>query len=225
VDILIKEHGRGGFGSNISLKEKEENMTINDILKAVISAAIAYLVPSLLKKAEQGLDQKASLPWLRWIIFGALGGAAGGLVSALMGLVLGGVGNWAAFGMCIGLAQWAALRSYRPVGAWWALASTLGWALFSLGGAWGWIVSGLIVGILQSFSMRKYTGAAWWIIANQVAWWIAGAIGLFVGAPMLAGNPALAWLVGWAVVGLLGAAILIVPLTQIKTKNQPPAGN
>lgn len=71
--------------------------------------------------------------------------------------------------------------------------------------------------------MGRYSGAGWWIIANPVAWWIAGWLGVFIGTPLLASNPALAWVIGWAVVGLAGAVLLAVPLARVKIKTGRPA--
>jgi hypothetical protein len=100
----------------------------------------------------------------------------------------------------------------------------LGWTIAMYGQIWAgltgaFIVAGIAVGLLQFFSMTKYTGAGWWFLGNLIAWPIAGTVGFFVGAvvtPMIGFE--LAWIVGWGVVGLVGAIILIVPLSRLKPK-------
>jgi hypothetical protein len=151
-------------------------------------------------------------------VAGFVGGALGGIASALLGPIgwsAAGIGNWAVFGVAIGLFQWLALRGYRSVGTWFVVASTLGWMLFLLGGAWGWVVAGVAVGLMQYFSLTPWKGAGWWIVANPIAWLVAGWAGIAVGTPLLGSNPALAWVAGWGVVGLVGAIILLLPLSRL----------
>ncbi len=206
-------------------------MNFDDVLKSIISAVIALVVPAALKGFLPEGEKDSTLPWLKWLVAGFVGGALGGLASglfSLMGLSAAnpsvttllstGLGNWAVFGVALGSLQWIALRGYRPVGTWFIFASMLGWMLFVLGGAWGWIVSGIAIGLLQYLALTKWQGAFWWIIANAIAWLIAGWAGIIVGTLILAANPILAWIVGWGVVGLVGAIILLAPLGQLKAK-------
>lgn len=196
-------------------------MTPEDIIKAIVSAAIGFLVPAALKQFWPEPEPEDSLPWFKWCVAGFIGGALGGLVSgilSLMGAGGGGLGNWAAFGVAVGLLQWFALRGYRSVGTWFILASMLGWTLFILGGLWGWVVSGVAVGLLQYLSLTNWKRAGLWIVFNAFAWPIAGWVGITVGGPFLAANPALVWIVGWGIVGLVGAMILLVPLALLAEK-------
>ena len=193
-------------------------MGINEILKTVISAVIAVVVPAALKQFLPEAKREETLPWFQWCVAGFVGGALGGIASGAIGVVGEGIGNWASFGVAIGLLQWFVLRSYRPVAFWFVLASLIGWMLFILGGAWGWIVSGVAIGLLQYLGLTQWKGAGWWIPGNIIAWPIAGLVGIAVGTPLMGSNPFLAWIIGWGVVGLVGAMILIVPLSQLKTK-------
>lgn len=198
-------------------------MTQEDIIKWVASAIIGFVVPAALKVFwPKEPDSVESLPWFAWCVAGFVGGALGGLASGILGITgtgLGGFGNWAIFGMAIGLFQWFALRGYRSVGIWFILASLIGWTLFMLGGAWGWVVSGLAVGILQSLSLTSYRRPFLWIIANPIVWPIAGWAGIAAGTPLVSLNPVLAWIVGWGVVGFVGAILLLLPLGLIKEKD------
>lgn len=193
-------------------------MNAGDILQTLISAAIGYGVPKALDSFINPPTRISVLPWLKWCMAGFVGGALGGFVSALLGvtgLSAAGLGNWSAFGACLGIFQWFALRGYRDVGSWFVLASAIGWMLFMVGGAFGWIVAGVAVGLMQYLVLATWKGAYWWILGNLIAWPIAGWVGILVGTPLLAVNPALAWVAVWGVVGLVGAIILLAPLTQL----------
>jgi len=192
-----------------------------EIIKAVIGAVVGVVVPAALKQFLPEPKEETSLPWFKWCVAGFVGGALGGLASGILGITgtgAGGFGNWAVFGAAIGLLQWFALRGYRAVGTWFVLASVIGWTLFIFGGAWGWVVSGLAVGLLQYLSLTNWKGAGWWILGNPIAWPIAGWIGLMVGMPLMPSNPVVAWLIGWGVAGLVGAVILLVPLSRLMEK-------
>lgn len=202
-------------------------MTFEEILAAVGSAVIAFIVPRILKQAEKEILADDAVPWLGWSLAGLIGGAVGGIGSGVLawfGWGLEGFGNWAIFGAALGLAQWFALGNYRPVGAWFPLASMLGWMIAMFGQLEGdltgaFIVAGIVVGLLQFFSMTKYAGSGWWFLGNLIAWPVAGTVGFFVGAvvtPMIGFE--LAWIAGWSVVGLVGAIILIAPLSRLKPK-------
>ena len=201
-------------------------MDFGDILKAVVSAVIAYTVPKILAKAGKTIDPDAQVPWLSWSIAGLIGGAAGGIASGLFGMFdlgLEGFGNWAGYGAALGLAQWFVLHNYREVGAWWPVASTLGWMAFNFGGPWGgWVVAGLLIGLLQYISLQKYKGAGGWIFANLIAWPIAGGIGYLVGLAVLPFSFELAWVIGWGIVGLAGNILLIAPLGRLSSTDSCP---
>ncbi|MBI2909439.1 MAG: hypothetical protein HYX92_17475 [Chloroflexi bacterium] len=197
-------------------------MTSEQIIQALISAGIGFIVPAALKQFWPEAEAEDSLPWLKWCIAGFVGGALGGLASVFMGVAgmgAAGIGNWGGFGVAVGILQWFALRGYRTVGTWFVFASMIGWMLYTVGGgAWGWIVSGAAVGMLQYLGLTKWKGAGWWIVANLIAWPIAGPAGVAVGTPMSKSNPALAWVVGWGVVGLVGAILLLLPLSRLAKK-------
>jgi hypothetical protein len=193
-------------------------MGIDEIIKAIISAIIAFTVPIALKQFWPETEQVDSLPWFKWCVAGLVGGALGGIAGGAMELVEAG-GHWPVFGVAIGLLQWFALRGYRSVGTWFVFASMLGWMLWFLGGpSWGWVVSGVAVGIMQYLSLAKWKGAGWWILANPIAWPIAGWAGIAVATPLFGSKPVLAWIIGWGVVGLVGATMLTVPLSRLTEK-------
>ena len=190
---------------------------MEDIIIAVVSAVIAFVVPAALKQFWPEPQQVDSLPWLKWCVAGFVGGALGGIASGAMGSVGGGIGNWAAFGVSIGLMQWFALRGYRTVGIWFIFASMLGWILYLVGGPQvGWIVAGVSVGLMQYLGLAQWKGAPWWIVGNALAWPVAGAVGYGAGLSLLGANVMLAWIVGWGIVGLVGAALLLWPLSRLQ---------
>jgi hypothetical protein len=189
-----------------------------EIIKTIIAAVISFVVPAALKQFWPKPKRDVSLPSFKWCVAGFAGGALGGLASGILGIMGAGArgfGNWAAFGTAVGLLQWLALRGYRPVGTWFIFASMVGWTLFILGGVWGWAVSGLAIGILQYLGLTNWKGAAWWIVANPIAWSIAGLIGVVLEKPLLGANPVLGWIVGWGIVGLVGAVVLLLPLSRL----------
>lgn len=191
-------------------------MSIEEILKAVISAAIAFIVPKILQVREP--EPVDTLPWFKWCVAGLVGGVLGAVASALlgfMGLAGRGLGTWAILGLVLGLFQWLALRGYRTVGTWFVLASTLGWMFFLLHPVWGWVSAGLAVGLLQYLSLSKWKGAAWWIVANLIAWPIAGGIGMAILTSLSASDPGLAWVVSAGITGLVGALLLLMPLSRL----------
>lgn len=115
--------------------------------------------------------------------------------------------------------QWFALRSYLPVGGWWAVGSAIGWSSvpfflwvpFSAGG----FFVGLLIGLLQVVGL-KVRGQGWWIAGNTLAWGIAGIL-----LPMLTGpvgsvfGPALGWIVGWGIIATIGALLLLPFLSRL----------
>jgi ABC-type multidrug transport system fused ATPase/permease subunit len=191
------------------------------LVKTLVAAVISVLVPWLLKRIlpEPATTQSppgqrgTSFPWLRWIGLLALAGGVAGIVSGAMGLVLGGVANWAIFGAAIGIVQWFVLYRLVELGLWFALASVLGWAAFIFIQPIGhptWALIGLLVGALQWVALRgKLKLAGLWIPINALAWFVAGMVGLAAGAILteLAGF-GIAWVIGWTIVGGVGAGVL-----------------
>jgi hypothetical protein len=201
----------------IRLQEKEQKM--DELTKMVAGAVIAYVVPKALGSIGKTFTPEGgserSLPWVQWLIACFIGGAFGGTVSGAIGNQ--GFGNWAVYGAAIGIMQWFALRAYLPVGGWWAVASTLGWAstpLFAFTPFGGFFV-GLVIGILQVIGL-KVSGQGWWIVGNVVAWGVAGIL-----LPMLAGPIGsafgfiLGWIIGWGIIATIGALLLLLPLSRL----------
>jgi hypothetical protein len=187
------------------------------IVITAVSAVIAFVIPTVLKRFWLEPERVDLLPWFKWCAAGFGGGVLGGIASGVMGSLGGGIGNWAAFGVSIGLLQWFALRGYRPVGVWFIIASMFGWILYLVGGAGaGWIVAGVSVGLMQYLSLTRRPGAPWWIVGNALAWPVAGGVGYAVGLLFLSSSPVLAWVAGWGVVGLVGAILLLWPLSRLQ---------
>ena len=199
------------------------------IIETISGAVIAWIVPKLLdfllassqRQATSAVDLSIHFPWIRWCsaltIAGALGGFISGLITMSGWHVAGGVGNWTAFGVCIGIAQWLVLKPYNHFGAFWAVSCALGWSLFSIfemiqaPGFIGWLAVGLAIGLLQWLMLRKQRSRAYlWVPANMLAWLIAGTVSVAFGAFLLSLQVpfALAWVIGWAVVGFVGSLIL-----------------
>jgi hypothetical protein len=82
-------------------------------------------------------------------------------------------------------------------------------------------VARLVNGILQSLSLARWRRAFWWIPANAIAWFVAGLAGLLVQALLLPATTALGWIVDSDVVGLVGALVLLVPLSELKARPNP----
>jgi hypothetical protein len=200
-----------------------------ELIQAVIGAIIAWIIPKLLDlllakgKQESGAvgDLVSSFPWIRWCVVHTIAGGAGGFLSGALGAAglntPGGVGNWTVFGVAIGIGQWIVLRRYTNIGPFWAVASALGWSVWSffqaaqVPGYLGWLAVGLVVGILQWIVLRRERGRAFlWLPANIIAWLVAGTLGVAIGMSLLSAQVsfATAWVVGWASVGLFGSVIL-----------------
>jgi len=195
------------------------------LIKAVATALISYLVPWLLKRvlpepgggSSRTVGDVRRFPWGGWILALAAAGGLSGIVSGLMGLILGGVANWAVLGAMLGIVQWLFLYGRFDIGPWFALASTLGWATFVFiqpVGHLTWAIVGVIVGLLQWLGMqRRIPAAFWWVPANALAWFVAGMTGLAVSMVVAAAtNFGIGWIVGWTCVGGVGAVILAIPL-------------
>lgn len=202
------------------------------ILSSVIGAVISYLVPVFLDpilKRGRVKTQTKSFPWFSWCVALTIAGGVGGFISGLLGIIgwntPGGLGNWAAFGTCIGIAQWLVLQRQQKITPMWAVASTLGWSVFAFfeftKAPGGWIFVGFTIGLLQWLILRKiWNKAILWVPANIVAWPAGGLIAVASGHAMIqAGVPfPLPWTIGWAVVGLIGSIILGFGLTWMPLK-------
>jgi hypothetical protein len=204
-------------------------MPLKEIIVTILSALLAALLPRLILRVEKRAESRGSLPWLGWTLAGLAAGALGGLASDLLGLLafgLGGFGNWAVYGAVLGLLQWLVLEGYRPVSPWWPLITTLGWTLAAVGDvlgglAFAFIVAGITAGLFQFFFLRKYANAGAWIFGNVFAWPVSGVFGYLVGTLV---TPVLgfdwAWVVSWGEVGMVGAIILIIPLSRLIPRSQ-----
>jgi nucleoside recognition membrane protein YjiH len=154
---------------------------------------------------------------LAWAIASFVGGAIGGIASALLGNA--GFGNWAIYGACLGLAQQIALKKYLPVTGWWAVASTFGWTLYPVNPVLAPFLVGLGVGLLQALTLKNVSGKGWWIGGNLIAWPLVTVIGLAIVGPIFnAFGPILGWVVAWGLAGMIGAVLLIYPLSQLTVK-------
>ncbi len=192
---------------------------MDELTKAIISAVVAYIVPRALGnigetfKPAGGTDR--TLPWVQWVIACFIGGALGGAFSGAIGNQ--GMGNWAVYGAALGIMQWFALKAYLPVGGWWAPASALGWASAPLfiGNPLGGFFVGLLIGLLQTLGLNAI-GKAWWIGGNALAW---GLVALILPAlAFIIGNTldfAIGWIIGWGLVALIGAFLLLLPLARM----------
>ncbi|MBT3321664.1 MAG: hypothetical protein HN392_05200 [Anaerolineae bacterium] len=195
---------------------------MDDILKAVVSAIIAYIVPRALGNigkafAPSGSSQR-TLPWVQWVIASFIGGALGGAFSGAMGNQS--FGNWAVYGAALGIMQWFALRGYLPIGGWWAVASAIGWAFAPLfgGNPFGGFIIGLAIGFLQTIGLNM-EGKSWWIGGNALAWGLVALLLPLLVEPL--GNAfgfVLGWIIGWGLVALLGAFLLLLPLSRLNPK-------
>ena len=196
---------------------------MDDIFKAVVSAVIAYTVPRALSNVEGVFKPRGSsertLPWVQWTIASFIGGALGGAFSGAMGDQ--GFGNWAIYGAALGIMQWFALRAYIPIGGWWAVASAIGWTFAPLfgGNPFGGFFVGLAIGLLQTIGL-KTEGKAWWIGGNALAWGLVAlllpALAFIIGGVF---DFILGWIIGWGVVALIGAFLLLLPLSRLSPKS------
>ncbi len=189
------------------------------LIETIAAALISFFVPWFLQRvlpkprsADDAVGNESNgFPWFGWITSLAVAGGVAGIVSGVMGLVLGGVVNWAIFGAMIGVVQWVYLYRLVDVGPWFALASALGWATFifiqPIGHA-TWAIVGMLVGLLQWLAlMGRLKGALWWVPASALAWFVAGLAGIGVGAAVTDGaNFAIAWVIGWTCVGAIVGA-------------------
>jgi hypothetical protein len=215
-----------------------------EFMQAVIGAVIAWVVPKLLEhllakgKRESGaeVDLVSAFPWTRWCVAHTIAGGVGGFLSGALGATglntPGGVGNWTVFGVAIGIAQWIVLKRYNNFGPFWAVASALGWSVWSIfqaaqaPGYLGWSAVGLTVGILQWVVLRRERDRAYfWVPANIMAWLVAGTLGFAVGKGLLFAQVPFttAWVVGWSAVGLFGSVILGWVLGRMPNREVKPS--
>jgi hypothetical protein len=205
--------------SVLSVGEREAGM-LDNVIKTIIGGVIAYYLPKLLKATDV---TETRTPWFAWVVASFIGGAIGGTASALLGstfLSLAGFGNWAIFGACLGIAQQTAIKKYVPATSWWAVASTVGWALYPLGQIWAPVLVGFALGVLQALTLPNVSGKSWWIGGNLVIWPLVTIIGLTIFGPVMGAlGPVLGWIVIWGLAGMLGAILLIYPLSQLSVKS------
>jgi len=201
-----------------------------DILKILIGALAAYTVPKLLEPVLKGGDEAESerLPWVVWLIAHAIAGAAGGLLSAALGMQgldgAGGVANWAGFGLCLGLAQWLVLEQREPLSPLWVVGSTVGWASCAWTQLQGWpepfvwLLAGTLVGLLQwPILHRRRRRAAWWVPTCAAGAFLGGMLGHASGLAMAASGMTIAsaWILGWSIVALIMSCITGFTLSRL----------
>lgn len=205
-----------------------------EILLVVVGALIAYLLPKILDPYFQPAEPSSAeyrFPWLWWVLAQTIGGGVGGMFSAALGAqglhTPGGLGNWAAFGACLGIAQWLVLQGEKHLTPLWAVGSSLGWAVFAffqaarVPGPLSWIFAGLAVGVLQwPILVKRRAKAFWWLPANAVGWFVGGSLGYAGGVGMLQSGMSFAssWVLGWALVGLIGSSITGFALSRMPRK-------
>jgi hypothetical protein len=207
---------------------------MRELVFIVIGALVSYLLPKILDPVFKPKEPVAGVyrfPWLWWILAQTVAGGLGGAFSAALGAQglnsPGGLANWAAFGACLGIAQWFVLQREARITPLWAVASTLGWSAFAYfqhihaPGPLGWIFAGLAVGLLQwPILAKRRTRAFWWAPANAAAWFIGGSIGYAAGLGMLQSSMSFAssWVLGWSLVGLIGSSITGFALSRMPKK-------
>jgi len=205
-----------------------------EIVLVTIGALVSYVLPKILDPLFKDRDRPAGehrFSWSLWVLGQTIAGALGGTFSAALGAqglnTPRGLANWAAFGACLGIAQWLVLQIERRVTPLWAVASTLGWAVFAYfqaveaAGPLGWIVAGLAIGLLQwPILARRRKRAFWWFPVNALAWFVGGSIGYAAGLGMLQSGMSFAssWVLGWSLVGLIGSAITGFALSRMPGK-------
>lgn len=175
--------------------------------------------------------------WLGWTLATVVGMLVGFLLSIPLVNLLD--LQWARIivplltGFIIGLAQWAALRSYLidatdwilAGGASWAVAYALGLFLINalsdtfLGGFVGYVLFGVIVAVVQWPILRREIPNVWaWILANVIGWTLGFylsqvSLDLFFNDPAIA--PAASTSVISSISGLVAGAITGLALIWI----------
>lgn len=182
--------------------------------------------------------------WLGWTLATVVGMLLGFLISIPLVNLLD--LEWARIivplvtGFIIGLAQWAALRSYLIDATDWILAGGTSWAvgyalgLFLinalantiLGGFVGYMLFGLIVALVQWPILRREIPNVWaWILANVVGWTLGFylsqvSLDLFFNEPAIA--PAASTSVISSISGLVAGAITGLALVWIVRQPERP---
>lgn len=214
------------------------------LIQGVIGAALGWVVAKLLEPVLDWIDRRwaaeaepaVRFPWRSWCLAHAVAGGVAGALGVAFGLgrlhTSGSVGIWMIFGMTVGLAQWTVLRRDDRLDPLWVAASALGWSVWSLfqaveaPGYFGLSAVGLVVGILQWTLLRRARERAhFWPPANIVAWPVAGTFGLSGSMFLMVGGVPfwVAWIGGWAAVGLLGSLILGWVLGRMPRPEAVPA--
>lgn len=210
---------------------------MNDLTKMIIGAVVAYLVPKLLEPLVRGGEGAAGLAWLPWLLGHAAAGAAGGLMAGGLaaqglGAIGGGVANWAAFGLFLGLAQWLVLQRGGRLSPLWVVGSLLGWSSCAWAQAMAvpapliWIFAGLLAGLLQwPILARHRRHAFWWIPAGAAGAFLGGSVGFGAAVAMLQSGMtfASAWILGWAIVALGMSLVTGFAIGRMPTKTPAPA--
>lgn len=187
--------------------------------------------------SEASVKRSGFSLWLAWTLATAGGLLLGlvpfaffvadldlGLVRILLPIVAG---------LLVGLFQWLALRPYLTHSADWLVNGGLGWALGFALGLWvidaiggsplgtlvGYLLFGLIIGALQwPVLRREIPNALPWVIASMVGWALGGYLGRAV-LTMMAGGGEVSQVVSSAVVavvtGLVAGAITGMALVWI----------
>ena len=215
---------------------------MDTIFKEVIGVLVSYFLTLILDKFFRPNPQSSTeyrFPWPTWILALTIGAGIGGTLSAALGVqglnTPGGLGNWAAFGACLGIAQWLVLQKEARLSAFWPVASALGWSVFAFfeaakaPGPLGWIFAGLAVGLLQwPILSKRRRHAFWWVPANIAATFLGGSLALAAGVGMKGAglSDASVWVLGWSLVGLFGSLITGFALSRMPLKQtaSPPAG-
>ena len=145
--------------------------------------------------------------WLRWVVAHVAGATTGLAAAAPVWLIALGIDNsYLGFltlglagtlvGLCIGYAQWAALR--RP------LTSLRRWLYGSaVGGFFALPTLGVSMGLGQWMVLPPgLSRSVWWIAASTAGLWLGGLIGGFLWGPFGGG------VLSGVIAGILGGAVM-----------------
>ena len=80
-------------------------------------------------------------------------------------------------------------------------------------------IAAIVPSVLKQFWPEVEPTEAVPLFSWSVAGLVGGALGIVIGAPLLKDSPVPAWIVGWGVVGLVGAVILLAPSTKLKARH------
>lgn len=229
---------------------------MNEYLKIALGAAITWVVSKILDQfthlgqkttiseqvsqpgqkttileqvAQPG--QKKTFSWVKWCMGHFI---AAGIAGFWLGLSMvsglhtpGNIHVNIVWGLGIGIAQWAVLRTYLNIGPLWVIITVLGWGtvpiceIVRIPGEIHWFVAGLCVGVLQWLLLRRVCiRTIWWLPTNLFGWFAALSVGTASGFFMLRAQveDPVAWVLGWGMVGLVGSIILGIPLIFMSPK-------